>query len=63
MTLFCLFEECEHEDDEDECGVVGVAGGLVYLASPTLLLMSVEESLQFNLDVVLLANVLLANIV
>ena len=31
-------------------GIVGVAGGLVDHASPTLLLMPVEESLQFNLN-------------
>ena len=45
-TLFCLFEECKLQNDEDGC-VVGMAGGPVYHASPTLLLMSVEESLQF----------------
>ena len=31
-------------------GIVGVADGLVDHASPTLLLMSVEESLQLNLN-------------
>ena len=41
-TLFCLFEEWERQNDEDEC-VVGMAGGPVYHASPTLLLMSVEN--------------------
>ena len=53
MTLFCLFEECECQNDEDGC-VVGVAGRPTYHASPTILLMSLE---QFNLDVVLLANI------
>ena len=41
QKTFCLFEEWEHQNDEDGC-VVGVAGGPVYHASPTLLLMSVE---------------------
>ena len=43
-TLFCLFEEWECQNDKDGC-VVGVAGGPVYHASPTLLLVSVEKSL------------------
>ena len=55
-TLLCLFEQCECQNDEDGC-VVGMAGGPVHHALPTLLLISVEESIQFNLNVVLLANI------
>ena len=37
-TLFSLFEKWERQNDKDGY-VVGVAGGPVYHASPTLLLM------------------------
>ena len=38
------FEECEHENYKDGC-VVGVAGGLVNHASPTLLLKNPYSSI------------------
>ena len=41
---YVCIEECEHENDEDGCVVV-VSGELVDHASPTQLLMPVEESL------------------
>ena len=53
MTLFHYSVCYEGYECDDGC-VTDVTGGLVNHASLTLLLMPVEESLQFNLDVVLL---------